>query len=328
MGYWLDLCGEAFTVGFAVFDIVMDMWIAYGFYADNRMTLFYTSLLFLAIAQLCYTTLFVCTYGNRWNFVKSSVVFAVVLPFGQMVPLLIYADNVGFEPIVKMRKALGLSGEKHPTIRDGEDLMLYHIRCKLHSHIGFLLEACVEAVPQSILQLIAMQQTGQPELLSVLSIILSISCLASKGYVAAFSVNFRTFVFNGICIAADTLGIFATVSWLSGGSSSSIVAAACGWWYWLAGWAIVPGVLAAGSIFMCEEVCDQWNHWVDIWNDGITTERSRDKLFDIGVGGCICVMGFLPFLVVVLSTKLAMLPLCALGSMDHHGQSTNRGLFD
>lgn len=39
-------------------------------------------------------------------------------------------------------------------------------------------------------------------------------------------------------------------------------------------------------------------------------------------------MGFLPFLVVVLSTKLAMLPLIALGSMDHHGQNTNRGLFD
>ena len=55
------------------------------------------------------------------------------------------------------------------------------MQCKVESHMGFLVEACVEAVPQSVLQLVAMQHAGEANALSVLSIVLSICCLASKG---------------------------------------------------------------------------------------------------------------------------------------------------
>jgi hypothetical protein len=135
-----------------------------------------------------------------------------------------------FPPARELTRYFQLQGESGPTKKDGEDPLLYHIRCKVHSHIGFLVEACVEAVPQSILQLVAMQQAGVPDYLSVLSIVLSISCLASKGYVLAFSVHFRTFVFNGICISADVIGMFAAASWLSSpGVESALVATASRW---------------------------------------------------------------------------------------------------
>merc|ERR1719311_1725325 len=117
--------------------------------------------------------------------------------------------------MARFMRWLSLKRSDPPRIRTGEDLTLFKMRCKLMSHIGFLVEACVEAVPQSVLQLVAMQHAGEANLFSVLSIVLSISCLASKGYVAAFSVHFKTFVFNGICIAVDILGIFATAAWLS-----------------------------------------------------------------------------------------------------------------
>ena len=54
--------------------------------------------------------------------------FAVAFPFGQAVPLLMYADNVGFGPVVRLRKAMGLTGEQPPEIRAGEDLTLFYIR--------------------------------------------------------------------------------------------------------------------------------------------------------------------------------------------------------
>ena len=101
-------------------------------------------------------------------------------------------------------KTLCCSKSGYATLAVGQELR--HVwQCKVVAHVGFLVEACVEAIPQSVLQLVAMQHAGEVSFFSVLSIILSISCLASKGYIASFSVHFRTFVFNALCIAADVV---------------------------------------------------------------------------------------------------------------------------
>jgi len=216
-GIWgaLDILSDIFTVCFAMCDILMDTWIAYTYYTEGRTGFFYISVALLMLAQICYASLFICTFAETKSGWTQLWIFLCVLPFGQLVPLLVYVESLHLEWFEEWILWFGFDTTSSPVIQPGEDFMLYRIRCKVMSHIGFLVEACVEAVPQSVLQLVAMQHAGEANLFSVLSIVLSISCLASKGYVAAFSVHFKTFVFNGICIAVDILGIFATAAWLS-----------------------------------------------------------------------------------------------------------------
>eukprot|EP00656_Telonema_subtile_P012366 TRINITY_DN16220_c0_g1_i6.p2 TRINITY_DN16220_c0_g1~~TRINITY_DN16220_c0_g1_i6.p2 ORF type:complete len:314 (+),score=57.14 TRINITY_DN16220_c0_g1_i6:88-1029(+) len=202
----LDVGGEVLTVGFAVFDIIMDVWIASTYYSDGRTGFFRLSLGLLGVAQVSYTFLFVFLFTpheiSNW---KKAGWALVVLPFAQLVPLVVWLISMDFKTVNQLLRDLNMIKKSQPHRLENEDQLAYNIRCKLSSHIGFLVEACVEAVPQSVLQLVAMQHAGQANMLSVLSIVLSVCCLASKGYVASFSLHFRTFCFNIICFGADVV---------------------------------------------------------------------------------------------------------------------------
>eukprot|EP00656_Telonema_subtile_P012364 TRINITY_DN16220_c0_g1_i4.p1 TRINITY_DN16220_c0_g1~~TRINITY_DN16220_c0_g1_i4.p1 ORF type:complete len:335 (+),score=67.91 TRINITY_DN16220_c0_g1_i4:88-1092(+) len=232
----LDVGGEVLTVGFAVFDIIMDVWIASTYYSDGRTGFFRLSLGLLGVAQVSYTFLFVFLFTpheiSNW---KKAGWALVVLPFAQLVPLVVWLISMDFKTVNQLLRDLNMIKKSQPHRLENEDQLAYNIRCKLSSHIGFLVEACVEAVPQSVLQLVAMQHAGQANMLSVLSIVLSVCCLASKGYVASFSLHFRTFCFNIICFGADVVGLFATAAWLSTPTELSPIGAAwCAMWFKLA----------------------------------------------------------------------------------------------
>ena len=68
---------------------------------------------------------------------------------------------------------------------------------------GFLVEALVEAIPQCSLQVAAVVLASDASALNVFSILLSLAVIASKGWLAAYSLHRPTFVFNSLAIAAD-----------------------------------------------------------------------------------------------------------------------------
>jgi hypothetical protein len=49
---------------------------------------------------------------------------------------------------------------------------------------------------------------------NVLSILMSVSVVASKGYLVAFSLHRPTLVFNFLMISADAFNLFAAATWL------------------------------------------------------------------------------------------------------------------
>eukprot|EP00656_Telonema_subtile_P004229 TRINITY_DN1191_c0_g1_i3.p1 TRINITY_DN1191_c0_g1~~TRINITY_DN1191_c0_g1_i3.p1 ORF type:complete len:370 (-),score=56.38 TRINITY_DN1191_c0_g1_i3:72-1181(-) len=288
----LDAAGDMLTVGFAVFDIIMDVWIAYTYYCDGRTGFLKLGLGLLGIAQISYAFLFVVVFCSGGQSTLQGIFwFFVVLPFGQLVPLFVYAESLDFEWLDAKLRSLGLSSSQTPRRCHTEDLMMYKIRCKVVSHIGFLVEACVEAVPQSVLQLVAMQHAGEANALSVLSIMLSISCLASKGYVASFSIHFRTFVFGAMCVAADVLNMFASAAWLSSPAVLTPAAAsACSCWVHLASLtAIFLGVFALLIALreQCKQHWDDWSRvfWTPIRACLLYTSDAADEEDSVDLGG-------------------------------------------
>ena len=56
-------------------------------------------------------------------------------------------------------------------------------------HLGFLAESFLEALPQTILQITGILYYQEASLISMVSIILSMTSVASKGLIMSYSMN-------------------------------------------------------------------------------------------------------------------------------------------
>ena len=129
-GIWgvLDILSDIFTVCFAMCDILMDTWIAYTYYTEGRTGFFYISLALLMLAQICYASLFICTFAETKSGWTQLWMFLCVLPFGQLVPLLVYVESLHLEWFEEWILWFGFDTTSSPVIQPGEDFMLYRIR--------------------------------------------------------------------------------------------------------------------------------------------------------------------------------------------------------
>ena len=72
---------------------------------------------------------------------------------------------------------------------------------------------------KSLIQTAALVHYGETDTLMIISILMSVFVIASKSYFFAFSVHFKTFVFNAACVITDITGLFATFIWTYGNCS-------------------------------------------------------------------------------------------------------------
>ena len=145
----------------------------------------------------------------------------MVLPFGQFIPFLAWLESFEFQWVEKLLRKLHLdstNGRNDEVTRQfveaGGDLLYEYIQRKFYSHGGFLVEALAEAIPQSILQTVAVLHFDNASPLFIISIFVSICVISSKGYLISYSMHRPSFMFNLFCVFADVLCIFATICWL------------------------------------------------------------------------------------------------------------------
>lgn len=170
---YLDfLINDIIVVIFSLVDIVLDLLVCKQFYETNRMTYFYISIVIFFIAQLSYSFLFVATWGKNLTPGYKMLTFFLILPFGQFVPFFTWIESFHFNSLDVFIKWTGLTptSETSESIHNvgntsiatgagagGENDMLWdYIQHKYQSHAGFVAEALAEAIPQCILQTIAL----------------------------------------------------------------------------------------------------------------------------------------------------------------------------
>ena len=144
-------------------------------------------------AECCYSFLFVLHWCHRYNPQQQVLAFFFVLPFGQIVPFLFWIESFNFAIVSKAFNALNLKSNYFEEVAlisqeiegTGGDTLYAYIKKKFYSHGGFLIEALAEAIPQSILQTIAVLYFGEASLLFIVSIFVSICVISSKGYLVS-----------------------------------------------------------------------------------------------------------------------------------------------
>jgi len=234
----VDVFHDAFTVTFSLVDIMTDVLVCIEFYQNEHMIFFWCSIAIFCIAQLSYAFLFVGTWAADHRNTSKVFIFTAVLPFGQLIPVFIWLESFRIPWIDKclttlQLKPTGLSEQRDVALgyTDGtgrrpeavesvsesaadEDSLWAYIQQKYAAHAGFLAEAFIEAIPQGVLQVVAIILLHDTTGLNVVSILMSISVVASKGYLVAYSIHRPSFVFNYLCIAGDSFNLFATATWL------------------------------------------------------------------------------------------------------------------
>ena len=90
-------------------------------------------------------------------------------------------------------------------------ILLFYIQSK---HIGFIIEAGVEALPQSLLQLVAIVYYEETNYISIISISLSMISVMTKSLVLSQGIDIKTYIWTWLCIITDFFGIFFVLSWV------------------------------------------------------------------------------------------------------------------
>jgi len=202
-------------------DMVTDVLVIHEFYAAKKMTFFYVGVVILCCAQVSYLMLFYMLFivdGNMMNHggrhVKVFFILLCLAPFGQLLPLFIWIESHRLPWLDSCLQTLGWSssgGDRE--MKEDEDPLIHWISSKIKKHGGFIVESLIEALPQSILQFVALLYYKNVTTLSLYSIISSMTSVAIRGVMFSYSLNRATFIFNIACFAADIFNIFSCFSW-------------------------------------------------------------------------------------------------------------------
>merc|ERR1719499_133744 len=220
----------------SIVDVTTDALVTREFYQDGKMFFFVFSLCIMLVAHLPFSFLFIALYcGHTWTDKQKILLWFALVPLSQTVPVFIWLHSFEFEWFINMLRYFGLNTDQPGTgdIREDEDPLMVWIKKKLSSHGGFIMEACIEAFPQSILQMISIVVYHEHTTLNVMSVIISMTAVASKKVMLSYNIDRKVFLFNFACFVGDIFNVFATVAWVFHSHDKSAIVDSPFAWVWV-----------------------------------------------------------------------------------------------
>eukprot|EP01083_Nonionella_stella_P136716 416171_1 len=230
---------DIFTAIVSLLDVITDIIVLVEFYIMGRMAFFYASLTILIIAQLAYCIAFWYKFRKAFaTYCLGSIGFCCLLPFAPILSFAFFFTDNRDTRLYQLLEGLFTSLSCDMTLFDCcqssentntsstqhnrnvkrspemEELRQW-VKNKLVKHIGFIIEALIEAFPQSILQLIAIVYYSESNnYISMCSILLSMISVSTKSFILSVlaSYNLRSAIFNWLCCITDFFGIFFIIS--------------------------------------------------------------------------------------------------------------------
>ena len=183
---------DLLTAAVSLADVAADVAVCLDFWSSERLGFFAVSMAIFGLAQASYAFLFVVAFGSHLSNCRKLVTLFIALPFSQLVPVFTMLESLHLDRVSSGLTRLGLrpTRELSTTVTpSGVDSVWTLVHRKFHAHMGFLVEAIVEAIPQCALQVSAVVLSGEASALALLSILLSLTVIASKGWIAAYSLH-------------------------------------------------------------------------------------------------------------------------------------------
>jgi len=226
----INIIYDIFTAVISVLDVITDILVTLEFFRKGRTEFFIASLVILGVAQVAYAIAFWFKFDSAYeSFGGAVAAFCCLLPFSPILSFAFYLTANEQTPLFKCLSSCyawecsssclhsGRSNRHHNgDIPDAElEALRVWMREKLSKHMGFIIEAMVEAFPQSILQLAAIVYFGDTDnYLSIASILLSMLSVSSKSFILSVTVSYHwtSVFFNWLSALSDFFGIFFIAS--------------------------------------------------------------------------------------------------------------------
>ena len=204
---------DVLTLCISVADVATDIFVIYEFYVDKRDTFFIIAIIVMIIAQLAYCVAFIIKFTNSEHTWKNIMcIFICILPFSPIISFIFFITSLERNCLSSLFKKLGLNDGKLRFNSDSPPILVW-IEKKMQKHMGFILEATIEALPQSIIQTIAIVYFQETRILNIISIIISLTSVATKSMVFSVAIDFKVFIFNWLSLVTDIFGVFAIIAW-------------------------------------------------------------------------------------------------------------------
>eukprot|EP01084_Bolivina_argentea_P227903 384990_1 len=216
---YVGTCYDILAQTISILDVVTDIIVCIEFYQNDRMIFFGISLSILCLALIAYTGAFIGLYSDEYRPLKQIGLFLSLLPISPFIPFVIYYVNQPkkdkFARYIEAQCCYNISFYGSSTSSEATKFKQF-FESKIERHLGFILESLVEAFPQAILQMTAIVMFDETNIVSIISILISLLSVASKSLVFAFgaSSNFKQLVFNWLCAVTDFFSIFFVVCWV------------------------------------------------------------------------------------------------------------------
>ena len=219
---------DIITILISIADVTTDIWVIYNFKKSKRETFFVIALIVMIVAQLAYAIAFMyrfwVTSGNiqtpnylDWNarVKKRILLFCLIIPLTPIISFIFYfCTEYPQNFFLKfLKKHFNVRDDFVSDINPNQAKIIVWVQEKLNKHIGFILEALVEALPQSIIQLIAIVYYQDTDIINVISICISLLSVSTKTMAFSVAIDFRVFIYNWLSLMCDFFGVFAIVAW-------------------------------------------------------------------------------------------------------------------
>eukprot|EP01084_Bolivina_argentea_P205033 350276_1 len=212
---------DILAIFISIADVTTDIWITYEYYMLGHRVFFGISLFIICMAQLSYCITFALRCMKQFGGLSEFMCCCcAAIPFAPVISLILYLFH---HPKTFCSRLLRFTiiGETFNLTDD--DILKFvdseqsefnqFLMKKLSAHIGFILEAFVEAFPQSLLQMVAIVYYNRADWVSILSILLSMLSVTTKSFVFSKGINLTQFIFTWFCVCTDFFGIFFAIAW-------------------------------------------------------------------------------------------------------------------
>eukprot|EP01083_Nonionella_stella_P163472 538142_1 len=204
------------AISISIADLCTDLYVLYEYYVLDRTVFFSLSCIVICLAQLAYCFAFTAQFSHYSDPIGYKIcTFISCVPFAPFLSFIIYfaADSES-----KFSKQF-LSGVcklriEAPYVDKKASKFKKWVQLKFAKHLGFILEAAVEAFPQSIIQMTAIVYYQEAHAVAIISILISMLSVSSKSLIFSRSIDPLTFIWNWLCCVCDFFGIFFTIAWV------------------------------------------------------------------------------------------------------------------
>ena len=184
----LNYSYDILTICISIADVTTDVWVIYNFKVKKRDTFFVIALVVMILAQLSYSVAFMLRFAKDSGASKGKIflLFLCILPLTPVMSFIFFWLSFEDNCIVQILEYFGFDDDMDIETNKKQAPIVVWIEKKLVKHLGFIMEAMIEALPQSIIQLIAIVYYQDTEIINIVSICISLTSVATKTLV--FSV--------------------------------------------------------------------------------------------------------------------------------------------